>query len=153
MGSLTKTPRSIDRFDRALGMRVRARRRRLGLSQSDLGKAVGLVFQQIQKYESGSNRISCSKLVELAHALECRPSDLIDDLTPEARSVATNQLALGASTNTEQTLLAAYAVLQKRQQKIVLSLAVEMAKLVYLQRGMELDLANLLPDRTPPGSR
>lgn len=49
---------------------MRARRLVLGISQEDLGKAVGVSFQQIQKYEKGANRIGASRLQKLAHALQ-----------------------------------------------------------------------------------
>ncbi len=53
-----------------VGGRVKLRRMAKGISQDTLGKAMGLTFQQIQKYEKGVNRISCSKIFELAHQLE-----------------------------------------------------------------------------------
>ncbi|QQQ17425.1 helix-turn-helix transcriptional regulator [Brevundimonas vitis] len=52
--------------DRHVGRRVCERRISLGFNQSDLGRALGLTFQQIQKYEKGSNRISASKLWDIA---------------------------------------------------------------------------------------
>jgi len=64
----------------AIGQRIRERRRALGLSQVALAEAVGLTFQQIQKYERGSNRISFSRLVEIAEALSCQLSDLAEGL-------------------------------------------------------------------------
>ncbi len=56
--------------DLHVGARVRMRRKFLGLSQSDLALALGLTFQQVQKYERGSNRISASKLHETARTLK-----------------------------------------------------------------------------------
>jgi len=61
-----KGPREIDRY---VGQRVRARRMDIGMSQETLGIASDLTFQQIQKYEKGANRISASRLVELANTL------------------------------------------------------------------------------------
>ncbi len=52
--------------DRHVGRRVCEKRLALGYNQSDLGRALGLTFQQIQKYEKGSNRISASKLWDIA---------------------------------------------------------------------------------------
>ncbi|MBX9574464.1 MAG: helix-turn-helix domain-containing protein [Caulobacteraceae bacterium] len=52
--------------DRHVGRRVCEKRIALGYNQSDLGRAVGVTFQQIQKYEKGTNRISASKLFEIA---------------------------------------------------------------------------------------
>ncbi len=56
--------------DLHVGGRVRMRRKFLGLSQTDLAVALGLTFQQVQKYERGSNRISASKLFEIARTLK-----------------------------------------------------------------------------------
>jgi transcriptional regulator with XRE-family HTH domain len=57
-------------IDLHLGKRLRRRRRLLGLTQQQLASAVGVRFQQIQKYECGANRISAARLWELAEALE-----------------------------------------------------------------------------------
>ncbi|MFT4075090.1 MAG: helix-turn-helix transcriptional regulator [Asticcacaulis sp.] len=56
--------------DLHVGSRVRLRRKLLGLSQEALGNALGLTFQQVQKYERGANRISASKLHEMARFLK-----------------------------------------------------------------------------------
>lgn len=56
--------------DLHVGARVRMRRKMLNLSQSDLGKAVGITFQQIQKYENGANRISSSRLQQFSNMLK-----------------------------------------------------------------------------------
>jgi transcriptional regulator with XRE-family HTH domain len=62
--------RSPDPIDVHVGDRVRRRRRALGVTQGGLGDQVGLTFQQIQKYERGSNRISASKLYAIAGVLQ-----------------------------------------------------------------------------------
>src|SRR5437763_17132626 len=77
----TKAP---DPMDIALGAAVRIRRRSLGISQEALAEQCGVSFQQIQKYENGANRISFSRLVQIARALQCRVVDLLDVLdTPD----------------------------------------------------------------------
>jgi transcriptional regulator with XRE-family HTH domain len=55
--------------DRHVGATIRARRKALGLSQTELGRRVGITFQQIQKYERGTNRVSASTLYEIAETL------------------------------------------------------------------------------------
>jgi len=60
------TPHPIDAH---VGGRLRARRALMGLSQEKLGEAVGLTFQQVQKYERGTNRISASRLWDMSKAL------------------------------------------------------------------------------------
>ena len=59
-----------DPIDKYVGCRVRARRVGRGMSQKKLGQALGVAFQQIQKYENGSNRISASNLYKIAKVLD-----------------------------------------------------------------------------------
>lgn len=60
---------SANRIDIHVGSRVKARRQALGISQEKLGIALGVTFQQIQKYEKGTNRISASRLQQIGSAL------------------------------------------------------------------------------------
>jgi len=64
---VTKVPNPIDKY---VGSRVRMRRLMLGMSQSVLADKLGLTFQQVQKYEKGSNRISASRLQEMTRILQ-----------------------------------------------------------------------------------
>jgi transcriptional regulator with XRE-family HTH domain len=64
-----------------VGARLRQRRSLLGMSQTKVGEAVGLTFQQIQKYERAANRVSASKLWELAQALHTGVTYFYDGLT------------------------------------------------------------------------
>jgi transcriptional regulator with XRE-family HTH domain len=61
--------RSPNPIDLHVGGRIRMRRKVLGVSQERLAEALGLTFQQVQKYERGSNRVSASKLYEIARFL------------------------------------------------------------------------------------
>ena len=61
--------RSSD-VDAHVGRRVRERRKEIGLSQGKLGSAIGIIFQQIQKYEIGLNRVAAGRLWDMAKALE-----------------------------------------------------------------------------------
>jgi transcriptional regulator with XRE-family HTH domain len=63
---------------------MRQRRALLGMSQTALGDAVGLTFQQVQKYERGSNRISASRLVEFAKVLDVPVSYFFEELPAKA---------------------------------------------------------------------
>lgn len=68
---MTGNPRAPDVvIDAHIGRRIRTRRRQLGLTQHDLATACGVRFQQIQKYESGANRIAASRLWKIAQALQ-----------------------------------------------------------------------------------
>ena len=66
--------------DRLVGSRVRSRRLELGLSQQKLAAALGLTFPQVQKYENGRNRISVSRLQQIALILQMSMADLIQGL-------------------------------------------------------------------------
>jgi len=63
----TKAPNPVDKY---VGSRVRMRRIMLGMSQEKLGEALGLTFQQIQKYEKGTNRVGASRLQQIADVLQ-----------------------------------------------------------------------------------
>ncbi len=68
-------------IDVHVGNRMRLRRRLLGMSQKMLGEAIGLIYQQVQKYEWGSNRISASRLFELARVLDVPVGFFFDDMS------------------------------------------------------------------------
>jgi transcriptional regulator with XRE-family HTH domain len=63
-----------------VGLRVRLRRKEMGVSQERLAEALGITFQQVQKYERGANRVSASKLWEIAGALKTPVSYFYDGL-------------------------------------------------------------------------
>jgi transcriptional regulator with XRE-family HTH domain len=73
---MTATP---DPIDIDVGARIRARRVFLGLSQTKLATALGLTFQQVQKYERGDNRVSASTLVRVAGALDTSVAALVGE--------------------------------------------------------------------------
>lgn len=68
----------LDPVDKHVGSRVRMRRMLVGVSQVKLGEALGLTFQQVQKYEKGSNRISASRLQQIANMLGVQVSFFFD---------------------------------------------------------------------------
>jgi len=71
-------------IDVHVGSRVRLRRTLLGMSQERLGDAIGLTFQQVQKYERGVNRIGASRLFDLSRVLDVPISFFFDDLPTSA---------------------------------------------------------------------
>lgn len=75
-------------IDIHVGARLRLRRTLLGLSQEKLGEAVGITFQQLQKYERGSNRISASRLFNLSQVLGVPVSYFFDDM-PSPEQIST----------------------------------------------------------------
>jgi len=99
-------------MDVALGAAVRIRRRTIGISQEALAEQCGVSFQQIQKYENGANRISFSRLVQIARALKCRVVDLMDVLDgPDRETTGDLDLLTRMRTPGALELLAAYEVM------------------------------------------
>ena len=68
-------------IDRHVGGRIRMQRMVRGISQGDLGNAVGVTFQQIQKYEKGANRVGASRLHQIADALDVTPEFFFEEAT------------------------------------------------------------------------
>lgn len=73
--------RTTDR-DARIGARIRARRELMSLSQTDLGRALGVSFQQLQKYEAGANRIGAGRLEEVAIFLGVPVASFYDESGP-----------------------------------------------------------------------
>ncbi len=80
-----RTPNPVDIH---VGKRIRDRRKEVRISQEKLAEKLGLTFQQVQKYEKAANRVSASKLYEIAHALHASVEyffrGLADPLSPQA---------------------------------------------------------------------
>ncbi len=76
----TSEGRGPNPIDLHVGARIRMRRRLLGVSQERLAEALGLTFQQVQKYERGANRVSASKLYEIARTLQTPVTYFFDGL-------------------------------------------------------------------------
>ncbi|MDJ0894215.1 MAG: helix-turn-helix transcriptional regulator [Alphaproteobacteria bacterium] len=72
--------RELSKVDKAVGQRVKERRRELQLSQKELAAKLGVSYQQVQKYENGDNRISAGMLYQLSAKLDCRVSDFFDGI-------------------------------------------------------------------------
>lgn len=64
------TPKSATAMDRLIGQKIQIFRKAKGMTQTELGAFLGVTFQQVQKYESGANRVGSGRLVEIARALE-----------------------------------------------------------------------------------
>lgn len=75
-----------------VGSRLRLRRSMLGMSQEKLGEAIGLTFQQVQKYERGANRIGASRLLDLARVLDVPVSFFFDDMPEEVERASPRRL-------------------------------------------------------------
>jgi transcriptional regulator with XRE-family HTH domain len=77
-----------------VGGRVRLRRTLLGMSQERLGEAIGLTFQQVQKYERGANRIGASRLWDLSRVLECPISFFFEEMDESTASSSPRNLSV-----------------------------------------------------------
>ncbi len=104
--------------DVLVGNRIRQRRALLGMSQTALGKAVGLTFQQIQKYERGANRAGASRFYEFASILDVAVSYFfeiaIDAAAPRKRGRRKNTIDEDVSTKRETLeLIRAYYKIRK----------------------------------------
>ena len=103
---MAMTRQGPDPIDVAVGARVRIRRRWLGFSQTQLATALGITFQQVQKYERGANRVSASMLVKIAAKLETTVAALVgEDGQAPVEAIIYAQLATPGATE----LLAAFA--------------------------------------------
>ena len=103
---MAMTRQGPDPIDVAVGARIRIRRRWLGFSQTQLANALGITFQQVQKYERGANRVSASMLVKIAGKLETTVAALVgEDGQAPVEAIIYAQLATPGATE----LLAAYA--------------------------------------------
>ena len=119
-------PHEVDRW---VGRRVCEQRIRLGYSQSDLGNALGVSFQQVQKYEKGANRISASKLFEISRFFKSDIAYFFDGFADTQVGVAEPSSAFShdhPSTRQSLEISAIAPRLPVRQQKIILSLMREM---------------------------
>ncbi len=87
-GHSTRKPHPADVH---VGARVRMRRAFLGMSQTTLGEAIGLTFQQVQKYERGTNRISASRLFDLSRVLNVPVQFFFDDMPKAVAASAPTQ--------------------------------------------------------------
>ncbi len=125
-------------IDGHVGGRVRQRRMLLGMSQEMLGKAVGLTFQQIQKYERGINRIGASRLFTLSKVLNVPISYFFEDMPRAlaaagakargfADSTATYEADPMANRETAELVRAYYRIQDPKQRRRVLELLRSMA--------------------------
>ena len=88
--------------DTHVGQRVRRRRWMLGMTQQQLGEAVGIKFQQIQKYETGMNRVSASRLYDIATALDVPVSFFFEGVAEDDTGVSMTDVdVLAANSNAD----------------------------------------------------
>ena len=137
--------RSPNIVDLHVGMRIRLRRRAINISQEKLAEALGITFQQVQKYERGLNRVSASKLYDIARTLMIPISYFFDGLAdPEVIDAA----SLGEPDGSEflydlvmtpegLELAALFPRIDRRHRKLVLDMA--RALVDGLEREVQID--------------
>jgi transcriptional regulator with XRE-family HTH domain len=128
-----KDPDRAAQSDLAIGARMRARRRQLGLSQSDLAERLGVSFQQVQKYERGANRLAASTLPAAAQALGVTAGWLVGEDASEAEDHEDLFRAL-ARPGAVELLEAFNRIHDPRARQALVSLAREMAQEVSRPR-------------------
>jgi transcriptional regulator with XRE-family HTH domain len=117
---------ATDPVDFAIGARLRARRRQLNLSQTDLAVKLGVSFQQVQKYERGVNRVSGSTLVAAAAALETTVGWLVGE---EGAAAQSDDVFKALATPGALEMLQAYSrIPDARARSALLALAQQMAE-------------------------
>jgi len=107
-----------------VGKRVRHRRWMVGMTQQQLGEAVGIKFQQIQKYETGMNRVSASRLWDIAHAMDVPVSFFFEGLEGEGEN-ATSRTSVGdlLADKEAQELVRSYYAMPENQRRRLFDLA------------------------------
>jgi transcriptional regulator with XRE-family HTH domain len=81
--------KTLNPIDAQVGARVQMRRLILGMSRTAVGEALHVSFQQVRKYENGTNRISASRLQQIADLLGVTPGSFFDDACPGTAAAAT----------------------------------------------------------------
>ncbi|BAE50550.1 helix-turn-helix domain-containing protein [Paramagnetospirillum magneticum] len=111
-GTIPKSPRNVSTRGRLddgapnpvdvhVGGRMRLRRTLLGMSQEKLGEAIGLTFQQVQKYERGANRIGASRLFDLSRVLDVPISYFFDDMADQVQAQSPVNIIKGSAEPSE----------------------------------------------------
>ena len=88
-----------------VGKKIRTQRMMSGISQSELGDRIGVTFQQIQKYEKGANRVSASRLVEIANAMSIDVRSFFDEFVVSRQGLQLNAAFLSIKNEAVRTRL------------------------------------------------
>jgi len=120
--------KAVNVLDHRVGERLRSRRLKMGLSQSELGAAAGVTFQQVQKYEKGANRISAGRLIQFAERLGVKPAYFVDGIAGGSKvngDAAKNARAIDSVAATDEgvAVLEAMAQMEPTRRKFMVTLA------------------------------
>ena len=108
-----------DPIDVAVGINLRRVRKERGLSQQEVGAAIGVTFQQLQKYENGKNRISASMLVKAAKVVGVQPADILPETDAAPLPASASLLSLRGA---EELLQGFAAIKSPHHRRAVLTL-------------------------------
>lgn len=131
-------------IDLHVGKRLRRRRRLLGLTQQQLAESIGIRFQQIQKYECGANRVTASRLFELAVALNVPVGYFFEGVQTTQPDLAGALPGANAQPANDRDLIAADVLSQKETLELIRAYY----KLGERPRRRLLDLAKALQDES-----
>ena len=115
-------PSKANPIDVRVGARVKLRRQLLGFSQTELGNALDLTFQQVQKYEKGTNRISASKLHKMAEVLDVPISFFFDGVEGTKADTDSGDLDLMSRSETISLVRAYYSIEDEAVRRKVIEL-------------------------------
>lgn len=131
-----KKPNPIDIH---VGSRIRLRRTMLGMSQEKLGESLGITFQQIQKYEKGTNRVGASRLQNISAILNVPVSFFFEDAPGDAAAGAPAGLAEASSSNYVVDFLSSSEGLQLNRSFVKISDPKVRRKIVDLVKALAAD--------------
>ena len=116
------TKRGVTPTDRLIANRLKARRLELHMSQDELGKRLGVRFQQVQKYEKGVNRLGAGRLHQVCQILETNIDYFMGDLS-DGKSMVPSKLAVFMATKDGLDMAEAMMRLNQPHQRAVIALA------------------------------
>ena len=114
-----KTKGGPDPVDVHVGKRLRVRRSLLGISQEKLAKNIGLTFQQIQKYERGTNRVSAGRLYQFSKILDVPVQYFYEQLTKANQNLPLKNGTMGFSDNEQDSFLSEDIMSRKETLELV----------------------------------
>jgi transcriptional regulator with XRE-family HTH domain len=121
-GDTAARPKAVQDADKVIGKRVRAIRMMRGVSQTTLAEGIGITFQQVQKYENGSNRMSVGRLIQAARFLKTPVADFLEGLEDTRKAKKSDDPALEfATTRTGRELAALWPYASADFQRAFLS--------------------------------
>jgi transcriptional regulator with XRE-family HTH domain len=128
-----KNSYSAAEIDVLIGERVRSRRLQAKVSQAVLGEALGITLQQIQKYETGANRIGCGRLLKIAEVLDCDVAEFYESIN-DGRSAASTPFSRFMATKDGVAIIEAMLKIENQDlRRMVIEIAEKFAEAQFVQ--------------------